>query len=200
MAKDSVAEYFDEQAENYQQTSESWPWSWLRKRESSAVSQMMGDVTCKRVLDIGCGTGFYTRFFLSLGAKELVSIDRSPAMVKQLPDSKVCPIVADVAHIPLKPPFTHLLCAGLMEFLPDPSTVFAEAARLAGAQGRLVLLLPEKRLGGYLYRFFHRQHGVKIQLFKIEDLSHQSLEYGWSITKSKRIFPFSLVLKLERMG
>ena len=41
----------------------------------------LGDVTGKRVLDLACGSGYYTRLISKWGAKKVVGIDISPDMI-----------------------------------------------------------------------------------------------------------------------
>ena len=46
-----------------------------------AVLGLLGDVSGLRVLDVGCGPGFYAEALLAAGAAEMVCIDASPKMV-----------------------------------------------------------------------------------------------------------------------
>jgi toxoflavin synthase len=54
----------------------------LKKAESYTVLRMAGPLAGKRVLDLACGFGFYTRLFKQNGAAEAIGIDISPEMVR----------------------------------------------------------------------------------------------------------------------
>ena len=46
-----------------------------------ALKQMIGDVEGKKILDIGCGEGYFSRFFAKAGA-EVTAIDISEGLIK----------------------------------------------------------------------------------------------------------------------
>lgn len=45
--------------------------------------QLLGDITGTQVLDLACGTGFYTRMALDAGASRVVGVDVSADMLAQ---------------------------------------------------------------------------------------------------------------------
>jgi len=47
-----------------------------------AVLDLCGDVREQRVLDLGCGPGFYAEELVARGAREVVGVDASPTMVE----------------------------------------------------------------------------------------------------------------------
>jgi 2-polyprenyl-3-methyl-5-hydroxy-6-metoxy-1,4-benzoquinol methylase len=54
----------------------------LKRAERYSFSQLVGDVTGKRVLDLACGTGFYTRWLKQHGAGQIMGVDISPEMIR----------------------------------------------------------------------------------------------------------------------
>ncbi len=54
----------------------------LKQAERHSILQMAGDLTGARVLDLACGTGFYTRLFLEKGATSVLGVDLSEEMVR----------------------------------------------------------------------------------------------------------------------
>lgn len=50
--------------------------------ERAGVVAACGDVTGLDVLDLACGTGFYTRVLGQLGARRVLGVDLSPAMIE----------------------------------------------------------------------------------------------------------------------
>jgi SAM-dependent methyltransferase len=49
--------------------------------EMPSVKDALGSIDGKNVIDFACGTGHYTRFIKELGAKTVLGIDLSPAMI-----------------------------------------------------------------------------------------------------------------------
>ncbi|WP_408006263.1 class I SAM-dependent methyltransferase [Pseudalkalibacillus sp. A8] len=50
--------------------------------ERPGTLSLLPDIEGKRVLDAGCGAGWYTKWFIEHGAKRVTSIDFSPNMIK----------------------------------------------------------------------------------------------------------------------
>ncbi|KAF7892517.1 uncharacterized protein EAF02_000055 [Botrytis sinoallii] len=49
--------------------------------ELAAIQTHIGNITGLRILDLACGTGYYTQKLLEWGAERVVGIDISPAMI-----------------------------------------------------------------------------------------------------------------------
>ncbi len=69
---------FDEFAEEYERHAAESAYNALYDRP--AVLELLGEVTGQRVLDAGCGPGFYAEELVARGA-EVVAFDHSPRMV-----------------------------------------------------------------------------------------------------------------------
>src|SRR5262249_27558503 len=54
----------------------------LKRAESYTFFHMVGALAGKRVLDLACGFGFYTRLLKQQGAAQVIGIDISPEMVR----------------------------------------------------------------------------------------------------------------------
>jgi ubiquinone/menaquinone biosynthesis C-methylase UbiE len=54
----------------------------LKRAESYTFCRMVGDLAGKRVLDLACGFGFYTKLLKQRGAAQVLGIDISPEMVR----------------------------------------------------------------------------------------------------------------------
>ena len=54
----------------------------LRRAEIYTVLRMTGPLRDKRVLDMACGFGFFTRLLKQQGAAQVLGIDISPEMVQ----------------------------------------------------------------------------------------------------------------------
>ena len=51
------------------------------ERQRALLKRALGSIAGRRVVDLGCGTGRMTRFFSSLGAREVVGVDFSSTTV-----------------------------------------------------------------------------------------------------------------------
>jgi SAM-dependent methyltransferase len=194
-----VAEYFASQAAGYHRKSLRFPWAWSRAREARAVRLLGGAVAGLDVLELGAGAGFYTRELIRRGARWVWAVDLSAAMLAGLPRGPVTPIVGDAATICLGRGFPLVLSSGMLEFVEDPASVLANAARHAEPGARFVVLAPRRSLLGYLYRWFHRFHGMNIHLFCDQWFERVAPRQGWRVSSILRVPPFSLAVQMFRV-
>ena len=54
----------------------------LKRAERHNISRLVGNVTGKRILDLACGTGYYTRWLKQHGALGVIGVDISPEMIR----------------------------------------------------------------------------------------------------------------------
>ncbi|HSA84665.1 MAG TPA: class I SAM-dependent methyltransferase [Nitrospira sp.] len=66
-------------AEQYKQCKEH---PWRSRIETYSILKRLGNIEGKKVLDVACGEGFYTRKLRHSGAGEVVGIDLSEAMIR----------------------------------------------------------------------------------------------------------------------
>jgi ubiquinone/menaquinone biosynthesis C-methylase UbiE len=103
----------------------------------------------KRILEIGCGTGHFSRYLASQSLS-VVGLDRSPAMLRALQgaESKIPAIQADAHRLPFRDRVVDAaLFVTSLEFLSDPTLALAEAARVS-RHGVMLLVLNRWSLGG----------------------------------------------------
>lgn len=70
---------YDKIAEHYQRSKRSPLRTYI---EAYTFLQLMGDVRGKRVLDLACGEGFYSRKIKAMGADRVVGVDISAEMIR----------------------------------------------------------------------------------------------------------------------
>ena len=94
----------------------------LKRAERYSVFRMLGDLAGKRVLDLACGSGFYTRLFKQRGAGQVMGIDISPEMIRianQQEQDKPLGItyqVCDASALPNLGPFDLITAIWLLPF------------------------------------------------------------------------------------
>jgi SAM-dependent methyltransferase len=196
----SVRQYFDSVAWNYQEAPNARIWRVVRRMEARAVQDSLGPLQGKNIIELGCGSGFYTRLLLEMGARHVLAVDISPEMLRRLQMECVTPIMGDVATFTPDRSFEVLLATGVLEFVPDPEAVLRNAALFASPNARFVVLYPMANLLGLAYRLFHRRHGFHINLFRRWSICRLAQATGWSVADIRQSGPFSACARLIRSG
>jgi SAM-dependent methyltransferase len=97
----------------------------------------------ERTLDLACGTGRIGRWLRGRGVRSLDGIDLTPEMLAQARGKEVYDrlLQGDLRATGLPPAVYDLIVEVLAdEHLPELAPLYAEAARLSGVGGRLVLV------------------------------------------------------------
>ena len=196
----SVIAYFREQSRQYTDSSERGLWHWWKRREYAGVCKHLLPVEGQRVLEVGAGTGWYARRLLDHRPAQYIAVDLLPEMVSRISAPGVARLAGDMNALPFTKPFTRILCAGAVEFLPKPEAFFAEAARLLHPEGRLVILAPMANGWGRLYRRWHSRHGFRVHLFSPGRLRALAAAKGLRVSRVTRPAPFSLVATMVKLS
>ncbi len=110
----------------------------LMEVEEAAVTAMLPDVAGLTVLDAGSGTGRYTRILSQRGAKRVVALDASMAML-QGAVTTATRIRADLRALPMKDASFELIVAGLVVIdIPDLVPAIRECSRVLRGRGLVI--------------------------------------------------------------
>jgi len=102
------------------------------------------------VLEIGCGTGHFTRW-LTTPSLKVVGLDRSPGLLAEM--RRRTAILGDAHRLPFGDATIDLvLYVTTLEFLDDPPRALAEAVRVA-RRGVMLVVLNRWSLGGLSRRW-----------------------------------------------
>lgn len=105
----------------------------LRRALAHAAPHASGDL-----LDVGCGGKPYRALFA--GASRYVGIERPGTLSK----SMVVDVWGDALALPFRASaFDTVLCNEVLEHVPEPARLFAEAARVLRGGGVLILSTPQ---------------------------------------------------------
>jgi ubiquinone/menaquinone biosynthesis C-methylase UbiE len=135
---DDLAEWWDnKQGENGD--------LWHRTLIDPAVLRILGDVSGKDVLDLGCGNGYFSRRLASMGAR-VTGIDSSAAMIEKARQHEtrehmgVVYNVADASHLTMIPDrsFDVVLSNMALDDVENAEGAIRECARVLRKNGRLV--------------------------------------------------------------
>jgi 2-polyprenyl-3-methyl-5-hydroxy-6-metoxy-1,4-benzoquinol methylase len=143
LAYDSIAEEWGSYISNFD----------TDRRIQVLVHDLLGgssSIAGKRVLEVGCGLGFFTRELLKWKPARLTSVDISPALVNKLAAAapNVECLVADALDLDTAlgdREFDIVLSSEVIEHTPDPRRAVAQMARHLAPGGRLVLSVPNRR-------------------------------------------------------
>lgn len=119
--------------------------SWNNIYERPYVLSQLHDLKNKNVLDLGCGSGFYTKYALEMGAN-VTAIDASQVMIDRLSsliDSPKLSLFCADATKPLTflqpQSFDCIICALFIHYIKDWGPLLAELYRMMKKGGKLII-------------------------------------------------------------
>jgi ubiquinone/menaquinone biosynthesis C-methylase UbiE len=156
--QDKVRRRFERDAESFDaiyRLERSPFWRWVNTTFRKAVFErynitfeQAGDVTGKKILDVGCGSGVYAVDFARRGARRVVGIDLSNNMLKlarqeaeqhQVADR--CEFVrGDFLGLDLKEKFDISIAMGVFDYVPDQVTFLRKMVTLT--TGKVIVAFP----------------------------------------------------------
>lgn len=164
----NFAKDFDEKMNKYD----------LRKRLQVIYNELLtSDISNKRLLDAGCGTGWFSKAASDRGAL-VTSMDLGENLLSEV--AKKCEterVAGSILEMPFKKnTFDLIVCSEVIEHVPDPEKAITELYRVLKPGGTLVLTTPN--------RFWHFSLSIA-NFFKLRP--YQGLEnwLGYSELKKK---------------
>tara|TARA_Y100001970_G_C14214361_1_gene848751 strand:- start:85 stop:684 length:600 start_codon:yes stop_codon:yes gene_type:complete len=191
-----VIQHFDKKSEKYDLSSKTLPWSLIRYFESNIILKLVGKIKNKEILDVGSGSGYYSKIMIKNKAKIVFALDASQKMLNQIQDKKVKKICQNAENFLIKKKFEVIICAGLLEFVNSPQKVLKNIRRVSRTNSKLIILYPSNNFLAKIYKFYHFRNGVKIILFDDDRIKNIFKKTGWKILKSKNVF-FSNIMLLK---
>lgn len=139
-AKRDIAREFGRASKTYEQASR------LQRQMGNAMLERLvrQKATARTILDLGCGTGWFTRKLQALFPEaRVVGVDLSPGMIEKArsasPDS-IQWLTADAEFLPFSTGTFDLIFSNLMiQWCQQPETVLAQCHRLLRKEGRLTI-------------------------------------------------------------
>jgi SAM-dependent methyltransferase len=116
--------------------------SWSKKR----IIKILDKYLKGRVLDAGCGSGFFSKYFVDKGC-ETIALDNSKKaleLTKNL-DEKIIAKEGDVFNIPFKNEYFDVVFSdGLLEHYINPENILLEFKKVLKPHGKLITFVPNK--------------------------------------------------------
>jgi SAM-dependent methyltransferase len=107
------------------------PFYTLLAREAVAdLDRRHGPLAGRRIVDLGCGPGYYTRAFRAAGA-DVVPVDNSEAEMRLAGEPPAGAVIADAGDLPLEDASVDgAFASNLLEHTPNTPEVIAEIERV----------------------------------------------------------------------
>jgi ubiquinone/menaquinone biosynthesis C-methylase UbiE len=159
----TVKKYFDKRSVYYRWIFSIPPIKYFEMKELETIGTV-SNVKNRKVIDIGCGHGKYTRLWSKRGAAQVIGVDLSSKMIERS-GKRFNFIVADALNLPIKDgSFDVATCIGVLNYYEDPGEFIKEAKRVGK---ELVLTFPKRSVTGWIYSHIS---GIKIHLKTKDEL------------------------------
>ena len=165
-----------------------------RDLDQTITRNILANLRCKSVLEIGCGTGKNTALLAEIG-EYVYAFDFSEAMIEKarqkLRIGNVSFVVADLTQRwPCKDRAVDLIACNLvLEHIRDLSFIFAEADRVLDRGGKFFIseLHPFRQYRGTKANFQREQQTTEIEAFvhHLSDFTGAAAHGGFSLTNMK---------------
>ncbi len=197
----SIAEYYDNQADEYLEKVSKGFMRIIRQKEKTSVLEDLKPDRDDIILDVGAGCGFYAVDIKEKYNSKILCVDISPKMVERLKARGIDAIVGDIEKLELgNLTFNKIICLGVLEFCKHPSLALGNIIKYLERDGFILILVTSYSIFGVALFFYHLIKGVKMNLFskrKIKKFLHENNLYIESITSP---FPISCLIKARRQN
>jgi SAM-dependent methyltransferase len=193
--------YFQSQSPDYHRSVETGLLRHLRERERRVIQDFadLGDVLVKTMIDVGCGTGVHALAGRAAGL-HVTAVDISPWAVERLRGRVDVARVGDVEQ-PIPGTFDVVVCAGVLDYVADPSAALGNLCRLVGPGGRLVIQAPRVGVGGWVHAYIvRRKHGLRVNLFRVGWLEREARRHQLQLSRWRYPLPHNVVAVCTRRG
>ncbi len=196
--QDKVTEYFNHRADNYLERSGRGLWDAFRKREQAAVIELLAPKPGQKILDAGCGAGFYSLLLKNTYGADVTGVDISERMIAKLEANGITGHLGNIVDFTTTTSFDRILAAGVLEFVDQPEDVFRACFKAVKPGGRMVALVPRAGLAGMAYSLAHQALGCPTQVLPTEEYKKLGEYAGFKFVDRISCTPISLALSWVR--
>jgi len=187
-------------------TKKDWDRHWVKKKAKATINKkrmmkILDKYSKGIVLDAGCGTGFFSKYFVNKGCKAF-AVDYSNnavSMTKSL-DKRIGIIKADVMKIPSKDEtFDMVFTDGLLEHFKNPGRILQEFRRVLKNDGLVATFVPNRYSYWMLVKPFLMGH-IEEYRFTLKSLGGLHNKNGFKIIESGGFTVIPSKISPEFMG
>jgi 2-polyprenyl-3-methyl-5-hydroxy-6-metoxy-1,4-benzoquinol methylase len=158
-------------------------------------------VNGKRILDVGCGPGWYCCALAERGAEQVVGLDLAPQMLslaqrlaKQRGVQERCQFFcSDILAYRQSQPFDDVVVMGFFDYAPQPEQVMSRLRLLTA--GQLIASFPCRRAFRVPFRkVWLNTRGCYVRFYSRMDVESLCLETGFAIKTLIRQGPIYLLI------
>jgi len=114
--------------------------------EAEEVILLNNDFSGKRVLDVGCGTGLFTRLISSAGASQVVGLDYSDEAIREALSNSdkgdIKYVCSDIMSYQSDEKFDVIVSLGTIEHMDNPENFLAILKEQLNSDGSVILTCP----------------------------------------------------------
>jgi SAM-dependent methyltransferase len=167
--KDTVSmKSYDEMAKYYESYVDTKPWNALYERP--ATLSLLPEVTGKKILDMGCAGGWYTKYLLDKGA-DIMGVDANEKMVEitRKRTQNKCPVFyADINNkldFIKDGTFEIVLASLVLHYIKNIDNLFYEISRILKISGELIFSIHHPLME---FVHFKRENYMEVELLEDE--------------------------------
>ncbi|MGE0616363.1 MAG: lysylphosphatidylglycerol synthase domain-containing protein [Bacteriovoracia bacterium] len=201
--KKRAAEYYESLSGDYNGAVERGLLAKFRARERGMVlgyADLYGKydaIKKKTMIDVGCGGGVYALEAKRAGMR-VCATDFAPGMVERIRPRVDEAYVSDIESLPVTKQYDVVVCAGVLDFVLDPTKAFGNLCQLVAPGGRLVVMVPHHSLGGLIYRVEKFFAKMKVNLYSVKWMREQARHHGLELVSYAHPLPTNVAVLFTR--
>ncbi len=164
-------------------------------------------VAGKRVLDVGCGTGYGPMMLRKSGATGVVAVDISREAIERAYSryggDGVVFVVGDAQDLPLLERFDVIVCFEAIEHITHPEKLLSRVTEILKPGGKFVVSTPERQkgtLGTKPDNPFHVREWNATEFRDLLSKSFKNVSFYGQYELRKLPFPYSRTLQRKILG
>ena len=185
MNETNLKKYFDNIASSYSKMSITFPWKIFRSIESHVFRKILKNCDLSNTLELGSGTGFFSKILKSKGCKNLCVIDISIKMLDNFELNDVIKINSSIEDYTTNEKYSTIICMGVFEFCSNPIDVINKYVLMLKPGGCIIIMIPSVSLFSYFYKKFHLSHDVEISYITNDKIVNNFAEPKFEINMMK---------------
>ena len=161
-----------------------------RDLDSTLTYNLLADQQFDHILELGCGTGKNTQFFVQIG-RNVHALDFSQGMIEKAKEKvRADNVRFSMADLTKQWPcednaYDLISCNLVLEHIPDLAHIFSEAARVLRSGGKFLIneLHPFKQYQGTKARFERADETIEVDVFvhHISDFTNAALKNEFKV-------------------